>query len=149
MADQAERLPAARGTYILLLNLPAPLPLIVGRLGQVLLPAGWHLYVGSAHGAGGLRARVGRHLRYEKRLHWHIDALTTIMPVKWVWYVESPDRAECEWAHVLLALPEAAVPVQGFGASDCNCPTHLICVRDVAAAYQALIRHTGGLLVVL
>lgn len=149
MSQRAAGLPAARGTYILVFDLPAPLPVTAGRLGQVLLPAGHLLYVGSAHGAGGLRARVGRHLRHEKRSHWHIDTLTSVIPVEMVWFVESTDRFECEWAHVIFALEAASVPVPGFGASDCKCPAHLIRVTDMAAAQQALTRHMGGSLVVL
>ena len=38
-------------------------PISIGRLGQQHFPIGDYFYVGSARGAGGLRARVGRHLR--------------------------------------------------------------------------------------
>jgi Uri superfamily endonuclease len=56
-------LPPSQGVYMLHLYVPLPRPLVIGRLGQSNLPAGHYFYVGSAHGAGGLRARVGRHLR--------------------------------------------------------------------------------------
>ncbi len=129
---------AAPGTYALLIHIAAPLSVLVGRLGTVALAAGWYVYVGSAHGPGGLRARVGRHLRPTRVRHWHIDALTGAAPVTAVWAVVSPQRLECVWAATLRALPGARLPVAGFGASDCACPAHLIQLSDPAAALAAL-----------
>lgn len=121
-----DALPAEPGTYILLMRVDAPLALTPGRLGEVVLAAGLYAYVGSAHGPGGLRARVGRHLRVEKRPHWHVDALTARAPVVEVWASASVERLECRWAAALAALPGAEGPIPGFGASDCGCPTHLL-----------------------
>jgi len=39
-----------------------------------LLP-GYYIYIGSAFGPGGVRARMLRHLRADKPKHWHIDYL--------------------------------------------------------------------------
>ena len=55
-------LPAAPGAYVLLLTANAPVVLNMPRFGKLTLAAGRYAYVGSAHGPGGLRARVGRHL---------------------------------------------------------------------------------------
>ncbi len=118
-------LPAQRGTYALLLRVGAPLEVQVGRLGRFSLAVGHYLYVGSAHGAGGLRARVGRHLRAEKKPHWHIDALTARVPVVAVAWRVSPERLECLWAARVAALEGVRAPVLGFGASDCGCQAHL------------------------
>ena len=52
-------LPAAPGTYVLLLTANAPVVLNMPRFGKITLAAGQYAYVGSAHGPGGLRARVG------------------------------------------------------------------------------------------
>jgi Uri superfamily endonuclease len=73
---------------------------------------------------------VGRHLRAEKRLHWHVDYLAARAPVIEVWYVESGERLECAWAARLRALPGAATLVEGFGSSDCGCRAHLIWLPD-------------------
>jgi len=46
------------------------------RPGQIPFPAGWYVYTGSAR--NGLAQRVGRHLRHNKRKHWHIDYLLAV-----------------------------------------------------------------------
>ena len=132
--------PALRGTYALLLRLGSPLRVQVGRLGRFELAAGHYLYVGSAHGAGGLRARVGRHLRTEKKPHWHIDALTARVPVIAVAWSVSPQRLECIWAARVAALEGVRVPIAGFGASDCACRAHLFSVprEHIEAVWRAL-----------
>jgi Uri superfamily endonuclease len=134
-------LPSTPGTYALILHAAEPITVAVGKLGIVTLPAGDYLYAGSARGPGGLRARVGRHLRQAKKPHWHIDALTAVLPVIAVWWAESPDRLECVWADAVWALPDVRVPVPGFGASDCGCESHLLAIPDRAAA-QARIAAT-------
>jgi Uri superfamily endonuclease len=127
---QAVALPAVPGSYLLLLDLAAPTRLTVGRLGTFDFPAGRYAYAGSARGPGGLRARVVRHVRAEKRLHWHVDYLAACAPVVEVWYVESGERLECVWAVRLSALPGAGLPVEGFGSSDCGCRAHLILLPE-------------------
>ena len=57
-----KELPAMSGTYALLLRLDAAVQLAVGRLGDFTFPEGDYVYVGSARGPGGLRARVRRHI---------------------------------------------------------------------------------------
>jgi Uri superfamily endonuclease len=118
-------LPDRPGTYVLILHLPRPAAITVGRLGRFQFPAGWYAYAGSAHGAGGLAARVARHLRDPKPLRWHVDYLRAhARPVK-VWYTENRQRRECAWAAALSTLPGAFIPAPRCGASDCRCPTHL------------------------
>ncbi len=133
-------LPAEPGTYALLIRVAAPLRIQPGRLGSVTLDTGWAVYVGSALGPGGLRARVGRHLRQEKRPHWHIDALTGAAPVVAVWAAVTGERLECRWAAALRDLAGTAIPARGFGASDCQCEAHLLIVADPEAARLALAR---------
>jgi len=137
-----DRLSSSPGTYALWFWLDQPLTLYAGRLGEVGLGAGAVVYVGSAHGPGGLRARVSRHLREDKKSHWHIDALTALASVTAVWYTLASNRLECQWAARLQAVPGAAIPVPGFGASDCSCPAHLFAlpVSAIANAWQALGR---------
>lgn len=119
-------LPHVKGTYLLLVLLPCPMRLQVGRLGTFDLSAGHYAYAGSALGPGGLAARVARHLNPSRRQHWHIDRLLNIGKPQAVWYVELPVRLECAWARAVAALPGASLPVPRFGASDCRCPAHLI-----------------------
>jgi Uri superfamily endonuclease len=123
-------IPGIPGTYLLFVRLDTPLKLPVGRLGTFELPAGHYAYVGSAHGPGGLHARIARHQRPEKQLHWHIDALTVQGTVESVWFDTSAKRLECRWASTLATMPDITAPIPGFGASDCPCSTHLFAVPD-------------------
>lgn len=115
----------ARGTYILILRLASPAELTIGRLGSFSFAAGWYAYVGSAFGAGGLRGRLKHHLSSQHRMHWHIDYLAQPAPINAIWYLASETCYEHQWAAVLATLPNASIPVQRFGASDCKCPSHL------------------------
>jgi len=120
--------PSDGGTYLLLLAVQSNQELEVGRLGPCKLEAGSYVYVGSAQGPGGLAARLRRHLRADKGIHWHIDYLTVRFPVIGiVAQVGSPSH-ECRWVRHLLAIPDATVAIPGFGSSDCQerCPAHLI-----------------------
>ncbi|MDY6877566.1 MAG: GIY-YIG nuclease family protein [Chloroflexota bacterium] len=118
-------LPDQPGTYVLILHLPRPAAITVGRLGCFRFPAGWYTYAGSARGPGGLAARIARHLRVSKPLRWHVDYLRGHAQLVEVWYTEGRQRKECGWAAAVSALPGASIPVPRFGASDCHCPAHL------------------------
>lgn len=128
-------LPIGPGTYALIFRLSGAADLPIGRLGTFAFTPGWYAYVGSAHGPGGLRARLSRHLRAGKKCHWHIDWLTAHMPPTAIWLFASRERLECRWAQTLAALEGTEEPVWGFGASDCPCPTHLF--RLVAGSLNA------------
>lgn len=124
-----------KGTYALLVRLDRSQLIRVGRLGEFVFPAGWYVYVGSAHGPGGLAARLTRHRRRAadgKRLRWHVDYLLERAHLVEVWSRDgrpsalSEQRLECEWARVLADAPGAEIPIPRFGSSDCRCPAHLI-----------------------
>ncbi|NLE46731.1 MAG: GIY-YIG nuclease family protein [Chloroflexi bacterium] len=119
-------LPSSPGSYVLVLELRQPEQLTVGRLGSFLFRAGWYLYAGSALGPGGLAARLHRHLKSSKTLHWHIDSLREKARLAEIWYSVDSQRRECDWAQALARLPGAETPVPGFGSTDCVCRYHLI-----------------------
>jgi endonuclease-3 len=124
------------GTYALVVELPDETELSVGALGAATFPAGGYVYVGSALGTGGF-ARVDRHRRvatgsHDVR-HWHVDYLTGRPDSALRGVVTLPGRAvECELAR---RLPGG--PLAGFGASDCDCESHLARCDSVAAALRA------------
>ena len=124
--DLRARLPSLPGTYALVLSAAACQKVAVGRLGTLTAEPGFYLYVGSALGPGGLAARVGRHCRREKTLRWHVDYLRTVTRIVEVWYATGKSHRECRWAAALGRMPRASVPLVGFGASDCRCPSHLL-----------------------
>ena len=111
------------GVYLLIVKLPQECRLKPGSLGEILLKPGWHVYVGS--GRRNLSARIARHHRRTKKLHWHIDYLlarvkpadVTSLPIR------SLQDLECKLAGELSALAAGSTP--GFGCSDCGCTSHL------------------------
>jgi Uri superfamily endonuclease len=121
----AHALPRVSGTYLLQIYLERESMLSIGRLGLFTFPSGWYLYVGSARGPGGLKARLGRHHRRQKRLHWHIDYLLEHAQLRTSNWVQSLQRLECTWSRALDERLDLIVVAPGFGASDCQCVTHL------------------------
>ncbi len=112
------------GTYCLIIRNPL-LEMPVGALGDCVFPAGWHVYVGSALGPGGL-IRAERHIRLynlkNRPPRWHIDYLLLhpLCRLEAVARIPSRTRAEC-----MLAGRIPGKPVPGFGSSDCDCMSHL------------------------
>ena len=119
------QVPPLPGCYALNLLVRDPVTIHVGRLGEIAFPAGNYIYVGSARGPGGLRARIARHLRLEKKIHWHIDRLTSRFPVNTVRYSAAAEIGECEIATGIASLDGFQSGISGFGASDCRCASHL------------------------
>ena len=120
-----EALPDAPGTYVVVLRNPRPVCLRVGGLGRIAACAGHYLYVGSARGPGGLRARVSRHLRVSIRPHWHIDHLRQHTDPLKVWLLAEPSSQEHNWTGVMHGGRGIEIAVPRFGASDCRCASHL------------------------
>ncbi len=88
-----------------------------------------YLYVGSAFNSGGLKSRLLRHLKKDKKLHWHLDFITSsssFYPISVYLFAEK--RIECELARELLKDFDF-VPL--FGSSDCNCPSHLFLIDNL------------------
>ncbi len=116
---------AEPGTYALVLSARAKGLVRVGRLGRLRLRPGFYVYVGSALGSGGVRARLAHHLKASSRPHWHIDYLRRHGALADVWYCLDPVSREHQWAQCLGKQPGASVPLEGFGSSDCRCESHL------------------------
>ena len=98
----------------------------IGRLGGMQLSKGWYVYVGSAFGPGGLAARISRHLQRHKTRHWHIAHLIWATTVREVWYSQRQRDLEHCWAQAALDQPAARNLLRGFGASACQCLSHLV-----------------------
>jgi Uri superfamily endonuclease len=114
---------AEPGVYQLYLHLPQPLQLPIGRLGTFAFAAGLYVYTGSA--LGGIGARVARHLRADKRRHWHIDFLLPRARVQAVAVLTTRERLECRLHRLAMERLQGQVIATGFGSSDCRCPAHL------------------------
>ena len=115
------------GTYTLLVELREDAVVEVGALGEHAFDRGWYAYTGSAFGPGGF-ARVGRHRELaageRDARHWHVDYLLG-HPETALREVVRSSGVDIECA-VARSLPEGPVP--GFGASDCDCPSHLAAI---------------------
>jgi sugar fermentation stimulation protein A len=112
-----------RGAYLLVVRLLRECRLNPGSPGEIPLSPGWYVYAGS--GRRNLGARIARHHRKRKKLHWHIDFLLdrvnagdiTSLPIR------SRHDLECELAGEIAALADGST--RGFGCSDCSCSSHL------------------------
>ena len=112
------------GLYQLHISLSDRESIDVGRFGKYSFPKGNYIYTGSAK--RGLNARIDRHKRNDKKLHWHIDFLLGAKSAK-ITKVEVFDYSsdgEC----ALNQSIEGKHIVNGFGASDCQnkCISHLV-----------------------
>lgn len=115
------------GSYLLLIELSTPLSVQIGKR-EAGLPAGLYVYAGSARGPGGLKGRLGRHLRADGRKRWHIDQITARADRRAGFAFRTV--SECDLTRRLLESGDFTAPVEGFGSSDCrNCPSHLVQFR--------------------
>ena len=114
-----------KGTYALILQTDANKNIRIGRLGVMALTPGYYVYVGSAFGPGGLKARLSHHLKRAERPHWHIDYLRRFTRVIEVWYSADAVRRERDWVIRMQDLPRMEIAHAGFGASDSKDASHL------------------------
>jgi len=130
-----------RGTYTLVVELDGPTEVAFGAAGERELGAGALAYTGSAFGSGGLEARVERHLELARgdreARHWHVDHLLGRPEARVRGVAMAPGvRAECE-----VADRVPADPVEGLGASDCSCPTHVHAAEDAGELARVYRRY--------
>lgn len=97
----------------------------VGKKGEFFFHAGFHIYVGSALGPGGLK-RVKRHINLsrnkDRNPKWHVDYLHLSPAFRLVSAVYAFTSSQLECA---LASRIGGNFVSGFGCTDCMCSSHL------------------------
>ena len=114
----------AKGIYCLIFSNPS-CTVRTGALGRLSFEAGWHIYVGSALGSGGLK-RVERHASLAgnpgRSPRWHVDYILTDphFLLSAAVFAYTINKLECR-----LAAGLGGDYVAGFGCSDCNCHSHL------------------------
>jgi Uri superfamily endonuclease len=109
-----------KGSYLIIAEMDANKRVPIGKLGEVEFNKGFYVYVGSA--LNGLEQRIQRHLRENKKTHWHIDYLLKHATVTDVFYKENIIKEEC----IIAKKFEGTLPsILGFGCSDCKCKSHL------------------------
>jgi Uri superfamily endonuclease len=108
------------GIYLLMIRLHGPKWIQIGGLGHRFFRRGSYAYVGSAR--GGVSSRLNRHLKEEKRPHWHIDYLLRYAEIEVIVYGECASDKECVLAN---ELSRSFRSILGFGSTDCRCTSHL------------------------
>jgi hypothetical protein len=106
------------GAYILLIFLPEQQSTRVGSLGEIDFVPGWSAYVGSA--MRGLRSRISRHLKRDKKIFWHIDYLLKFGVLKEIITVKSRQKLSAWFPAVWpksfrqrhIALEQAIAPAR-------------------------------------
>ncbi len=109
-----------KGSYTLLIQLTEEQAITTGSLKAIYFPRGYYAYVGSA--MGGFKSRLNRHLKSNKKPHWHIDYLLEKASIVDIILCETNDRMECIIAQALNGQFDS---IPGFGSSDCKCRSHL------------------------
>ncbi|MFC2048178.1 DUF123 domain-containing protein [Chloroflexota bacterium] len=109
-----------KGSYVLLIKLPEEQTITVGRLKVLHFLRGYYAYVGSA--LGGFKVRLNRHLKQDKKPHWHIDYLLQQASITSIILCQTQQRIECAIAQ---ALGHQFDSIPGFGSGDCRCHSHL------------------------
>ena len=113
-----------KGIYCLVFKNPG-CTVRIGALGEICFQPGWHCYIGSALGSGGLK-RMERHIslsrNHDKWPKWHVDYLNTssCFSLVYVVYAVTIERLECR-----LACELGDGGILKFGSSDCTCTSHL------------------------
>lgn len=98
----------------------------IGKLGRFTFRKGLYVYVGSAKRH--IKKRIERHLKIDKKQHWHFDYLrphVEIIDVK----TFSNEEGECGLFHKLKEEYNGKIVVKKFGSSDCQCMSHLFYVK--------------------
>ncbi len=122
-----------KGSYVLLIELKKKKKIKIGALGKLKFRKGFYTYIGSA--MNNLEKRVARHLRKNKKLHWHIDYFLQKAEIEEVYLRESNKREECKIAREFsLKFPS----VKNFGCSDCKCESHLFYAENLEEVRNAV-----------
>ncbi len=119
---------ALRGTYLLEIHAVKPFEIKAKKFLGVKFPEGYYYYSGSAQ--KNYEGRLQRHIKPFKRIHWHIDHLTTVPTNKITrifLFENAPRETECRIVQDLIARFSLSEEFKGFGNSDCKtCGTHLL-----------------------
>ncbi|WP_417687192.1 GIY-YIG nuclease family protein [Roseibium sp.] len=124
------------------MEVASPLALPLVRLGNPPLDPGFYLYCGSARGPGGLKARVGRHLRRNKQCRWHVDHITSQCTA--IAAMLTDEFSECDLRRRVEDRLSTTMPIEGFGASDCDtCQSHLVMLQCQSRIVRRTVNFGG------
>lgn len=118
-----------KGAYLLIIELDREIT-IKNRWN---LKAGLYVYVGSA--MSGLIQRISRHMKKDKREHWHIDHLLRHGKILSVIMFPSEERLEEEISRYLSRVLDGP---RGFGSSDLKVRTNLYKIEKLGEFFELL-----------
>ena len=125
-----------KGTYLLVIEVKENQQISIGKRPLASFRKGVYLYVGRAK--NGLQGRIKRHLSKKKKTFWHIDYLLQKAEVQEVW-IKRDFFDECQTAlEIKNLLKDTSSPLKKFGASDCNCASHLFYLPETETHLKAL-----------
>ncbi len=102
------------GTYIVKIKVKKSIEIVIGSLGKMRFEPGIYVYVGSAMNS--ISGRIKRHVKKSKKLHWHIDYLTSASEVDVIGAYAFYDKKIEE--KVSFEFSKRYRAVGKFGASD-------------------------------
>jgi len=109
-----------KGSYVLIIEVKKDQKMTIGKLGTQFFKKGYYAYVGSAMNS--LENRINRHICKNKKIHWHIDYLTSQLKILKIFYLENDYKEECDIAN---NFGKKFKSIAGFGCTDCKCKSHL------------------------
>lgn len=117
-----------KGTYLLEFYSPSSFKIELEKFIHINFPKGYYYYSGSAQ--KNLSHRIKRHELKNKKLHWHIDYLSSHEKIKLVRvyiFNNAEKSAECDLVAELTGKFKMKSAAKGFGNSDCRiCDSHLL-----------------------
>ncbi|MEM5778370.1 MAG: GIY-YIG nuclease family protein [Candidatus Aenigmatarchaeota archaeon] len=108
-----------KGIYLLLIFLNKNKPIKISNK-EMFFSKGFYCYVGSA--LNNLEKRILRHLKKDKKLHWHIDYFLKEAKIVKIKIFEN-FKDECALSKKIEKISDNLI--KGFGCSDCKCLSHL------------------------
>ena len=136
------------GIYVLEIYAPSPFEVAIKKFSEVHFPKGYYYYIGSAQ--KNLGHRINRHLKLNKKLHWHIDYITSNIKINIksiLIFKDFPRDFECKLTGELQDQFSLIHIAKGFGNSDCNiCESHLLYSKKLIdynhllSLYQSTVR---------
>ena len=83
-------------------------------------------------------SRLERHLSSDKKLYWHIDYILDSGAITKIYTWPQERSFECSLAQKFIKI-NAEIILPGFGASDCNCSSHLFYFSHVINKQQGFL----------
>lgn len=129
------------GVYALIIYIKDNISITLAKNTHYFSP-GYYVYLGSAKQYGGIKSRVNRHLKKNKKLRWHIDYLTSnsLVNIEAIIYAKTKIFKECTFIKI-LKKNYFEIASKNFGSSDCkeNCGAHLLKPTKYKSLKQIII----------